>query len=271
MARRAELTGKVFGRLTVVGFAYVKHNRTHWHCACDCGGALILPNSALQSGNTSSCGCLHRELMSKRFGTHGLCATPEYEVWLALRDRCNNPNNKEYPNYGARGIKCHPDFDDFPTFLAHVGKRPSKGLMIDRIDNELGYAPGNVRWATPTQQANNKRNNVRLTFRGKTQTATEWCRELNNGMKARVVHIRLRLGWSDEDAITIPIKTVMPRTIAFKGTTMTISQWAIETGISESVIRDRIRRGLSDEEVLTIPLGAHAFFRGTKTRRRSLE
>jgi len=98
-----------------------------------------------------------------------------YSVWCVMKDRCSNPNNVAYHRYGGRGIKvCDEWVNDFAAFRAAVGTCPAKGMTLDRIDNDEDYAPGNMRWATRKEQANNRYTNVRITYNGMTKTLAEW-------------------------------------------------------------------------------------------------
>jgi hypothetical protein len=164
MGRKINLTGQTFGRLTVLEEAgRDKKGQVRWLCVCDDGNKLVVTSSDLRNGHTQSCGCLRRELAAERMHKHGhtfrragsSCSTPEYKAWQNARERCNNPNVDNYVNYGGRGIKFL--FTSFEEFFAEVGPRPSPAHSIDRINNDGHYAPGNVRWATAKEQANNKR------------------------------------------------------------------------------------------------------------------
>ena len=165
--RMKDRTGQVFGRLTVVepiGTHGVK-NFVVWRCRCVCGAVVDVRAINLRVGDTKSCGCLNTEKCAERKRTHGMSARGgkphfRYEAWKAMRQRCSNPNHHKWPDYGARGIAVHPDWDDFPAFLAHVSSLENygaEGYSLDRIDNDGNYEPGNVRWATVKQQANNRR------------------------------------------------------------------------------------------------------------------
>lgn len=147
-------TGERYGRLVVVEQTPGRSvgGQVLWVCRCDCGNVRVLNGNALQSGNTKSCGCLTHGRPK-----HGMSGTAEYRAWKAMKERCLKPNNPRYADYGGRGITIHPDWvASFEAFFSVVGRRPD-GTSLDRIDNEGNYEPGNVRWATASQQANNKR------------------------------------------------------------------------------------------------------------------
>lgn len=115
-------------------------------------------------------------------------------------DRCENPNNKAYGIYGGRGIKVYDLWHDFAIFRDQIPPYPGNGLTIDRIDNNRGYEPGNVRWATPMEQLNNQRRNKFLTFNGKTQTWSQWARELN--IDKTLIRQRANKGWPVEKVLS---------------------------------------------------------------------
>ena len=137
--------GQRFGRLKVLGIAPNIGERRALKLKCDCGTKCIKKLIDLTTGKTKSCGCLFLESLSNR-RTHGFSRTPTYTVWCDMIRRCEKRQNKSYPNYGGRGIKVCERWHKFENFLADMGERPGDGYEIDRIDNNGGYRPGNVRW-----------------------------------------------------------------------------------------------------------------------------
>jgi hypothetical protein len=127
---------------------------------------------------------------------HGLEGTPTYHTWLAIKQRCNNPNNPRFKSYGGRGIKICGRWNDFRNFVADMGLRPAEKLTIDRINNDGDYEPGNCRWASYHQQNRNHRRNVNITFNGKTQCLRDWSND--SGIKYITLLFRLRWGWSED-------------------------------------------------------------------------
>lgn len=146
-----------------------------------------------------------KDLSTGRFVVdHGMRFTKEYSTWCGIINRCHNPKSKEFVRYGKRGIEVYPQWrKSFICFFNDVGKAHSPKHTLDRIENNGNYEPGNVRWATYKVQENNRSNNNRLTFNGKTQTLTMWCEEL--GLSVSTIHHRLVKGWSHEKALTHPV------------------------------------------------------------------
>jgi hypothetical protein len=131
----------------------------------------------------------------------------EYHTWMAMTQRCYNPNSKDYKNYGARGITvCDLWRDSFEAFYMMVGQRPEPHYTIERIDTNGNYEPGNVRWATRDEQTRNQRSNVKLTLRGETKTVSEWALHPDCPVSQFTIYKRLKRGWDDEKAVFTPSK-----------------------------------------------------------------
>lgn len=144
-----------------------------------------------------------KRVIAKAMTRHGLYRSPEYYVWDAMIQRCTNPNAKTYRYYGERGITVCERWRKFENFYADMGPRPTPKHEIDRFpNNDGGYEPGNVRWATRKEQSNNRRDNRLLTLNGETKTMQQWCDTLELNYKTVSERIR-RYGWTTEQALTL--------------------------------------------------------------------
>jgi hypothetical protein len=178
-----DLTGRQFERLTVVNRT-INHKRkgAYWLCRCVCGKETIVATNQLNMGYCKSCGCLREENKRKRI-THGASRVGKheklYDVWASMKGRCYIPTNTSYARYGALGISvCKEWLNDYKIFKEWAYANGFKDeLTLDRIDSKGNYAPNNCKWSTVLEQANNKKNNVHLTYKGITKTLPEWARE----------------------------------------------------------------------------------------------
>jgi hypothetical protein len=206
--------GQVFGRLVVTD--PVSERKGKICCCCACGAIRHIPRRRLYTGVTRSCGCLAAEVAAERCrqrnianatkiasvpGHPAATRLPEYSVWHSMKRRCNDQSNSSYASYGARGITvCDEWTRSFPAFIEHIGLRPSASHQIDRKDNSRGYEPGNVRWALPVTQSNNRRSNHIIRAFGLELTISEWARRV--GLKRVTIRKRLERGMNPEKALT---------------------------------------------------------------------
>lgn len=174
MPAAIDLTGLVFGRLTILRFVESRHDgggiaRRIYAVRCECGTEKELPGDHMKSGRVISCGCANREIVTAMRTKHGHAQRPgkrrdtsEYRSWRAMNERCSNPKSIGYVNYGGRGITvCQAWRESFQSFLADMGLKPTPQHTIDRINNDGNYEPGNCQWATRSQQNSNKRRGSR--------------------------------------------------------------------------------------------------------------
>ena len=201
MGKINDLTGRKFGRLTALEYVGRKNGRTLWRCICDCGNETTAGYSNLLNGITRSCGCLGMESRirighnNRTSASLSLCdnlrSHPLYGLWSSMLTRCYNKNSKGYKHYGGRGIKVcdrwKTDNMGFENFLVDMGERPSPLYTLDRVDVDGNYCPENCRWATQTQQSNNRTDSIILFYHGKRVYVKNICDRLHLSY-SRVAH-----------------------------------------------------------------------------------
>ena len=205
MPKIVDLSGKRFGRLVVIEEnGRAKNGAKIWRCVCDCGNAHFVTTGNLLSGSTQSCGCYRKEYETDLQCKHGKSNTRLHGIWRGMKGRCYSPRNRSYKNYGGRGIvlcvEWEHNFMNFYSWAMQNGYDDTKS--IDRIDVNGNYCPENCRWVDDDIQANNKRNNQKLTAFGETRTLSEWARI--TGIDRKTISDRIsKLHWPVEEALSV--------------------------------------------------------------------
>jgi hypothetical protein len=197
----ANHAGKVFSSWTVKSFyGRTKSNAAVWLCVCKCGKEKPVIMGSLQKGQSKSCGCEGLKARVLKNTKHGMAGTKTYKSWHQMHQRCLGKNGHDY--YLSSGISVCDRWKSFELFFADMGLRPD-GLTLDRIDGSKGYEPGNCRWASAIEQANNKKTNVKQIVFGEEITPAQAARKY--GMHISGVRHRLRKGMSLEQAVSVPM------------------------------------------------------------------
>lgn len=177
-------------------FKRSKDKHKLWLCECDCGSSGLYIASRVRHGRVTMCRACAFKASAAKNKTHGMRGSSEYRIWIGIKTRCTNKNAPDYNRYGGRGITmCDEWNDSFVEFLSYLGPRPSKKHSVDRIDNDKGYEPGNVRWATKTEQARNRRDSTYVTDGNRVLHINEVANEL--GITRSAAHLRLKRGKLD--------------------------------------------------------------------------
>lgn len=210
-----DITGRVYGKLTVIKYVGLVNGDCSWQCECSCDKKTIVIASTanLNRGRNKCCGCENPKRV-----LHNATHTKEYKTWCTIKSRCYDINNKEYKDYGGRGIKvCERWLKSPDIFIKDMGEKPEpkEDYSIDRIDVNGDYSPENCRWVTRKEQANNTTKNVLIKFNGKIQTLKQWSEEL--GLSYGALQDRRHRGWSEERILSTPIRKMKKK-----------SEWKIE-------------------------------------------
>lgn len=188
--QRVDLSGRRFGKLLVIAYSHEtrdKHNvNIYWSWECDCGERGVSRYSSLITRKKTCCRACSNAAAALKRTIHGYAKKDRsysmYTSWVGMRQRCSNPNNQAFENYGGRGIRVCAEWDSFDRFLRDVGPSPGAGFSLDRINNSGNYEPGNVRWATKKEQQRNRRQPVTQAAYLKLLKENE---ELNRQLSAR--------------------------------------------------------------------------------------
>lgn len=200
------LSGVVVNSLTVVERTSARHGSSvMWLCRCICGSELLVRACTLKASRIKSCGCKTKEILRAARSTHGLSKTEPktFHVWRGMRARCEKQYHKSYDDYGARGIAICDRWQDFGLFFADMGRAPD-GMTLERIDNDGNYEPGNCRWATHKEQANNRRSNVFVMHEGVQLTMAQLAEAV--AIPRDTLERRLKMGWPMDRAVSQPVK-----------------------------------------------------------------
>lgn len=175
MGKFVDLTGNVYGSLTVIQRMGTKNGHVSWECKCECGKTIITLGNLLKAGKTRSCGCKKPEKCGAAHRTHGRTKTRLHTTWQHMKQRCTNPNNAKYKYYGGRGISVCEEWLSYEVFEKWAfGHGYKDDLTLDRIDVNGNYEPSNCRWVTWKVQQNNRRNNTVITAFDEQHTLSEW-------------------------------------------------------------------------------------------------
>lgn len=229
MPKIIDLTGKRFGKLTVLEFDGIKDHSAWWTCRCDCGSIKSVNGVHLRDGRVKSCGCAKKDRFVQMKHTPYTEIHKQYHriymIWRGMFSRCYNPKHKQYRNYGGRGIRICEEWHGDEGFVSFLNWSLSNGyqdnLEIDRINNSREYCPDNCRWITHKQQQNNRSNNRYITYNGETKTLSEWCEQY--GLRFPILKHRI-------DVLQLPFEVAVSMVglakVTYKGKEISIRRLA---------------------------------------------
>lgn len=238
-----DMTGEQIGKWVVVSYA----GKSYWNCRCVCGAERRVWGTHLRGGRSESCLRCHRGKMNRL--SHGGRRTRLYNIWSGMKRRCLTPTDVAYPRYGGRGITvCEEWITSFEAFRDwSIANGYADHLTIDREKNNLGYSPGNCRWATKAQQNRNHSRNVNVTFRGELINVTELAERF--GIKRYTLWQRItKYGMSADEAVALGAPK--PEIISIGGKDISLSSACDDAGLSIAMVRKRLKRGWEPERAL---------------------
>lgn len=255
MPKLIDLTGRIFGRWLVISRAPTSANKTTvWNCACLCGNHKIVLGAKLRNGESKSCGCLRSQLTAERerinLTTHGMRFTRTYKSYDSMKQRCNNPNNKDYRYYGGKGvIVCNRWLESFMNFFEDMGERP-QGMSIDRLDNSEHYCKENCKWSDKYEQSNNRKGITCVEIGGVKKTISQW--QKISGVSRSTILKRINAGITGHEIIRESSKKNIQ--IPFNGVAHTTIEWSKITGIAPNTLNYRLKHGWTVNDALNAPV-----------------
>lgn len=244
-------------RWTIVGKG-TKKGYALCECSCETKTRREVRVRAIKNNTSLSCGCARWAHLVN--GPRDEWDATLHRRWCAMISRCTDPSNEKYADYGGRGINVDPRWlASFELYKTEIGLPPDPSRQsLDRIDNDRGYWPDNVRWASAAEQANNKRNVAKLTYNGVARTIAEWASIV--GIPTTVIRTRVyKRQWTVDRALTTPVNAALSRhpgstkMLTLNGVTMTVTAWASKLGICSATVYMRLRKGASDAQALAKP------------------
>lgn len=241
---REDLTGKRFGRLTVIGRDFSKTNEVYWLCECDCKNKISACTHNLNSGAVLSCGCYRKEQAKINNTTHGMTGHPLHKIWLSIKKRYSDQLQKSY-----KGISICNEWQDFLNFYEwSINNGYKEGLLLSRNDIESGYSPDNCEWITK-KELMQKNFSKQYTYNNKTMYLNEWSEYLGiniDTLKHRINKYNMGI----EEAFTKPVKK--KQYYEYNGKTHSLREWSELYGIKIKTLESRIYRGMSIENALNM-------------------
>ena len=246
MGKFEDLTGKVYGRLTVIKrVENDKHGNVRWLCRCTCGKEIIVVTRDLKNKHTTSCGCDKIEKLIERSTTHGMSNTSIYNCWNQMIGRCENPNRPDFDRYDGRGIKVCERWHKFENFYEDVSQMEhfgEKGYTLDRENNDGDYCPENCRWADAATQRRNNRKIIKVNYNG-----VEMCLK-DAAEKSGINYQTLQGRYKRSDDLFAPVEDERI-IIKYEGEEMCLAEAAEKSGINYDTLLGRYKRGDRGEKL----------------------
>lgn len=238
-----DISGKVFGRLTAVEYAFTRNKRKYWKCECECGAEVLVQYYHLLNGHTKSCGCLKNKysISNKRI----------FSIWSNMVDRCKSPGRKDSHCYFFKGIRVCDEWLKYEAFESWALSNGYAGnLTIDRKDSDGNYEPSNCRWITIQEQQKNKSTNLYFTHDGETKCLSEWAKVF--GINRGTLDSRInKLGYSFEDAILKKKGTQKSNVFVYhNGKKYSQAEFAKVANCTPQWVCQLMKRGLSSDEII---------------------